>query len=494
MLEYLDSDVFEPVCGGELPKNTTDTMVNVAKEINFAMQYNQPIFVYGDYDTDGLMSMLVWKEVFYALKYPFVKFFHYGSRTHRVDTDIITQAAGSKLIIICDTGSSVEDRNVISILTLSGSRVVVIDHHKSDYMYTGKIGTAWTYNSYEEKAALWGAEICGAYAALLVARTLCEDIIGGTLCLPARVYALCAMYADQMDMSTIPARALYNDVARHRRSAPALISYLNEFGYRFTRRLFSFIIAPKLNACFRSEQFRPLNQIVSARDPHAIQLHVKDLKSTHNDVSKLIEPFAGQFDHEQIGQILLATVDPSPEMLEMHVENFSGLIANHLCHKYKCAVITAIRFGRRYIGSYRDFFNRPLLDDCALFMQRAGGHPAAFGLEFSNLSEVKRYLSVLSGKMQEAVGTEQLTISSKLIKSELDVATLALYNEYMTTRPKVIVPHTCRELYCTRATRYTKTYRTTLPLDIRSSRTLISGETIMLEPAITKKVELRVLD
>lgn len=494
VLEYLDSDVFEPVCGGELPKTTTETMVAIAKEIDFAMRYNQSIFVYGDYDTDGLMSMLVWKEVFYALKYPFVKFFHYCSRTHKLDTDIITQAAGSSLVIVCDTGSSVEDRNIISILTLSGSRVVVIDHHKTEYLYTGKIGTAWTYNSYEEKAALWGAEICGAYAALLVARTLCEDILGVSLCLPARVYALCAMYADQMDMSTVPARALYNVVARHRRSAPALISYLNEFGYRFTRRLFSFIIAPKLNACFRSEQFRPLNQIVSARDPYSIQLYVKELKSVHNNASKLVEPFADKFECEQIGQIMLAVVDPSEEMLGMHIENFSGLIANHLCHKHKCAVITAIKLGRHYIGSYRDFFNRPLLDDCSLFMSKAGGHPAAFGLEFSNISEVRRYLGVLSSKMQEAVGTEQLTISSKLVKTELDVATLALYNEYMTTRPKVIVPHTCRHLYCTRTTKYNKTYRTDLPLDIRSGRTLIAGETIMLEPAITKKVELRVLD
>lgn len=493
VLDYLDYSVFTPVCKGDLPDVKSPNAQECAREIKRAMDRNQPIFVYGDYDGDGMFSMLVFKEVLYSLKYKKVKFFQYKKRTHAIDPEILQQAAGFPLVVICDTGSSLEDKNVLALLELQKSRVVVIDHHQCGSRYVGASGNVRFYNAYEESHLL-GGKICGAYAALLVAKYLCEELCGNQLSLPARVYALAAMYADQMDMSTPPARALYNNVSKYDQEGPALVAILNEWGYKPTRRLFSFIIAPKINACFRSEKFQPLNAIVAAPDRFSVQSAVKKLKDVHNSVSKLVEPWANSFTCENFGQITLATVEPTLEMVSMHIRNFTGLIANYLANRDKCAVITVVNENNYYRGSYRDFFDRPLLDDCALFMTKAGGHPPAFGLEFTDIENVRRHLRILSDKMQRSVSSEQLTISSSLVTTMEEVSTLALYNEYMTTRPKANIKHTCRNVKCIRSTNYSKLFKVGLPAPVKSKRTIVEGEPILVEPCLTSRIELRLIE
>lgn len=494
VLDYIDSTVFEPVFKNELPPKTTQSMVDIAKELYFAIKSGKRIFVYGDYDMDGFCSMMVWKEVFRILNYRNFKLFQYVSRTHKLDRSILEQVEEPCVVVICDTGSSLEDRYLLVDLEMSGHTVLVIDHHNFEGKYETSMGAIRFFNVYEERDRFLGSSICGAYAALLVAKVLCEKFFQGTLSLSAKVFALAAMYADAMDMSTPAARALYNNVAMQKATLPYMFECLNKWGYKSTRRLFSFIISPVVNYSFRSERFTPLNVIATAEDRYTVMNAVRDLRKIHTETSAMIDPLSEEFNIEDFGQIKLATYVPTQEMVGWHIENYSGLIANKLSKREKCAVMTAVKCRNGYKGSYRDFFERPLLNSCKQFIPKANGHPPAFGFEFKDISYVRRHLSVLAGKLSEGTGTENIMLSSTLIRDETDIDTAALYNEYMTTQPRIRIVHKCRSIKCIRTTKYSRTYACGLPLLVRATQPLVEGQTILLEPCITKRVELRTIE
>lgn len=497
VLDYLDSRMFEPVYNNELPMLDLVSVTGAAKIIQRAIVYKQDIFVYGDYDTDGLCSQLVWKEVFGKLGYKNVRHFKYSKRTHALDCDVLRQIKGSgnELVIVCDTGSSREDGDVISLLAMKGCSVLVIDHHKYEGDYSGSsTGRVWMFNSYEERRDLGMSEVCGAYSALLVAKVLCEDLMCDVLPFNARVYALLAMYADGMDMSSTLARALYNNVANFKSEGPLLVDILNEWGYKYTRRFFSFIIAPKINACFRMEKFGILNHVISAEDRFDMKGTVGQMMKVHDEASKLTEPFADMFAVEGYGTIELCICEPTLELRAMNVVNFTGLVAMHIAHRDKCAVFAVVHEDCLYHGSYRDFLNRPLLEECSVFMDSIGGHPSAFGFEFRSLAKIRRYIRLLGQRVPKVGVTESFTMASSLVCDDTDVNTLALYNEYMTVKPQVLVTHRCVDAFCRRKTKFTKIYDVGLPVCVRSKSSLRSGQQIVLESCITNKVELRVVD
>lgn len=495
VLEYINTDIFGPVCQNGLPELKSPSVNAICSELYFAIKANEEIFIYGDYDMDGFNCNLVWEEVLSTLYDVKPVHFMYRTRQHTVDRDLLRQVRKSKarVVIICDSGSGAEDRRVINNLLAHGYVPIIIDHHVFVGDYETERMQFKMYNAFEERGLLGGAEVSGAYASLLVANVLCKNYFKRPLSFNAMVYALGSMYSDVVDLSTVPGRALYNVVGSTKLPGPGLMIALNKWGYAYTRRFFSYIVGPKINACFRIENFGLLNRAMSTRDKYLLAGIADEFQEAHAEAKRIVKLLLPLFKREKFGNIVLAVHEAQPETLDLHVRNFSGLIANQIAGEEKCLAVVVIRVDGVYFGSYRDYYNRKLLDTFKVFCY-ADGHDQAFGLSFRDIVDFKRHLSLLSEQLETAAQNDSIVLSGSLVTTPEDVNTLALYNEYMNVQPRVQVMHRCPYARLLRSTRYRKFYDVGLPLRIQSQNPLVEGSNIMLEPCIAGEVELRCID
>ena len=495
VLDYIDSDIFTPVYQNKLPMVKTSNIDAICREIFYAVKSKEQIFVYGDYDMDGFCCVKVWDEVLSSLYDVPIVPFQYSNRMHNVDQDLLNQVSRFKghLVIICDSGSSKIDHETVSHLVLNGYLPIIIDHHNWEGDYKSDSNYTLVFNSHEERELLGGHEISGAYASLLVCNYLCDKFFKHTLSFNAMVYALASMYSDVVDLATPPGRALYNVVSMIKMPGPHFMTAMNRWGYSYCKRFFGFIVAPPINACFRTERFIPLNRALDIRDRHLLPGIVKSIQEVHNESSSLTDTFVPLFSREKFGNILLCIHDLTEDTSILHIRNFSGLIATKISREEKCMVIAVIHRGNVYEGSYRDYFSRKMLDTFKLFCD-ANGHDSAFGLRFISLDDFKRHLSSLSGMIDVGASKDYTTISSTLTHTDEDIQALALYNEYMNVRPRIMIAHRCPYAKLVRSTQYRKFYNVGLPYQVSSSSPLLDGANILVEPTISSAVELRCVE
>lgn len=493
-MQFIDTTVFNPAYNNKLPILSTPTVDAICQELFYAIKSNEPIFVYGDYDMDGFCAAKVWDETLSTLYNVPVIHFMYVNRQHTLDPDIVRQAKESRarIVIICDTGSGATDHSIVSHLRLNGHTPIIIDHHDwvGDYRQAAKHDLV--FNSYEERDILGGALISGAYASLLVCARLCEKYFHHSLSFGAMVYALASMYSDVVDVSTAPGRALYNmvTVMTGKLPDPALLTALNEFKYSYCKRFFSFMLGPKFNYCFRSEQYEPINRALNVTNKFEATTVATKLKESYTEAQKNTSLFVPLFTRERYGNIFLCIHEATDDTRAMHIRNYSGLIANTIAQEEKGVAIVVIHDNGEYVGSFRDFYNRKLLDTFRLFSD-ADGHESAFGIHFTSLADTRRHLISLSSMLSSAMRKNYDTLSSALIENKQDVQALAMYNEYMNVRPSIMLTHKVRRVSLNFSSSYRKSYDLGLPYPVSARIPIIEGSTILLEPRITSKVELR---
>lgn len=494
VLDFIDSDVFTTAYSGDVPMLSNPRVDAICKELMFAIRNREEIFVYGDYDMDGFCSVMVWKEVFSlaGARPPVV--FQYGERMHQLDRDIVRQVRNTeaRVVIVCDTGSSQEDHRVLTLLQMQGYTTIVIDHHAFEGDYNIECEHRLTFNAFEERMALDGCEVSGAYASLLVAKVLCEKYLECALAFNAKVFALASMYSDCVDMSSKLSRALYSSVCTANAKGPTFFVELNKWKYFYGRRLFSFIVAPKLNGCFRTGQFGVLNRALTAENRFQLHDIATELEEVHKEARIRTKALIPEFERQRFGGIVLCVHEATEETRMLHIRDFTGVIATQIAEEEKAMVIVVVRDNRIYSGSYRDFYNREMLSTFKLFSD-AGGHPPAFGLSFTSLADFTRHLQLLSGQLETEYEKPYVTLNSGVLSEEIDFDALALYNEYMNVRPSVIISHTCSVPKLLRSTSWNKYYDVGLPTTkpLMTPRHLLSGAHILIEPAICRGVELR---
>ena len=494
VLEFIDSTVFTPAYDNDVPLVRSDNVDAICRELRSAILNNETIMLYGDYDMDGLCCMMAWKEVLSLLRAKPPVMFNYIAKTHRIDHSLIVQAeaADAKVVIICDTGSSGEDRFVLDALIRDGRTPIVIDHHIHDGPYDIYSKHYLMFNAYEERNILGGADVSGAYACVLVAKVLCEKFMNAALSHNAKVYALASMYSDVVDMSSPIARALYSAVAMANAPGPDFFVAMNEWKYLYGRRFFSFMVAPKLNGCFRMERMTLLNDITHCTDKRGYKKICEELAQIHSDARKLVKSFVGLYERERLGDIVLCVHEVNEETRSLNIRNFTGVVATMIAQEEKAPVICVVKDSGQYSGSYRDYYNRGLIDSFSLFA-RCGGHPSAFGLTFYDLQDFRRRCTILSRHVTETVERPNIVLNSGVIEKKEDFDALALFNEFANVKKSVIVSHSCKKVELIRSTKYSKYYDVGFAegMQVMTKRPIAPGATIWVEPAICRGVELR---
>lgn len=490
---YLDCEVFQP-SNTEIPCIPTKSIQGICNELQYAFITGARIMLYGDYDADGLFSMLVWKEVLECIGYSNYFLYQYSKRTHHISPFLVPQAIQGKAeyVIICDTGCSIEDQKVITALREKGMTVIVIDHHSSGYDYDILQKEINVFNAYEERDELNGDAVSGAYAALLVANVLCSNYIHKPLSNNAKCYALASMYSDMVDLSSNIGIALYNNVVLQKLAMPSFMKAFNKYNYRISKRFFQFIFCPPLNVCFRSESFDDLNYLLSQKIVYKKEEGVDRILALHRFYVKLTNSYALRFQQERFGDLILCIYTLTENEPFAKIRNFSGLIANSIASSENCAVVVLIKMKYNYQGSFRDPYQRDFLSFFELFCH-AGGHPPAFGITvpLDKIDFFKKNLKEMGARALQKTGGKYIYLPSQHIKTLTDLNVVALYNEYQNTKKSVVLQMTCDKVFLTRATAYYKYYNVGLPIEASCVSPLVKGSKILLEPCICKNIQLK---
>lgn len=491
--KFIDCSVFQQN-NYIIPEIRTTSIERCCKQIKYAMLTKSHIFIYGDYDVDGMMSMLVWKSILISAGYNNFTLYKYSSRTHAIQTDIVQQAkeCGAQQVIICDTGSGAADRVVIRNLRAMQMEVIIIDHHTCEYGYSNLQKEAFVFNSYEERAALNNEKVSGAYASLLVANILCTKHLNILLSNDAKYYALASMYSDVVDMSTTIAIALYNHVILQHAPLPKLFQALNTHGYKVGRRFFQYMISPALNNCFRAGAFDLLNQTLASDDYMSIFSAVKKISEMHDKTRNLVRVIYNTVTKKRYGAITLCFYENTKKDGLKDLAEYTGILANMVASDVGSAVICMTKVNGGYKGSLRDPQGRNLLSAVSSFAE-AGGHPSAFGLRVadSKFNVFLKSLEIFGNSLEQSTTPKFTVISSEYIQDMNDLFVLALYNEFMNTKNIVYIKLNCSHVVLHHKTAWYKYYSVGLPIPVKTVTPLISGTTILLEPCICRDIELR---
>ena len=395
--------------------------------------------VYGDYDVDGLMCAKIMEDALKHLGVKKVDVYHYTQRTHALDTLAVQQAILGQYdyFIVCDTGSS--SMELLNRVARHGIRIVVLDHHVSNYSYeefndnTAIINTKLE-NMFTQTQTI---ELSAGALCYVVIRKFCEEN-GFDLYKPLAAYATVSLYSDCMNMANSFNRAIYYESkAIPRENLPHLIKlFLNDYSV-FGARYIGFWFAPRINALFRSESFDVLNQLCfDALDYNNEVVICEIIEDLYGKIRELTKELADiievtELDHFVVGD--LQSVEEYYNIEKYKIYNYTGLVANMLSEKYGKACVVYCFAGSEIKGSVRDLFSRDYL---SLFQHicNAGGHPPAFGFHIGafDLDTFLNSLRYLDANFSiDDIHNEPIILPmTAIVPDELLINDIATYNEF----------------------------------------------------------------
>lgn len=463
---------------------------------------NKRCLVYGDYDPDGLFSVLIIKEAFHILGFDNFDIVPYTHRTHALDSKAVEIAivGGYDYMIICDTGSSNFDE--IREIADSGVKVIVIDHHETPYVEGDFSDNVVYINSTVENRERSEVDekliVSAAALVYILIDKFFEDCRVDSS--PISAYALSSMYSDSVDMSSRFARGLYT---RATTLDSALLpveidGYLNRYK-RFTRRFIEFDMVPKLNAAFRSEDFSAINEVYLKHNRPEIGECMKIanlLADMHRDIVEIVKYTSEIVYTEELNNFVIGNLDSVNAELDVEehkLYNFTGLVANKLAERYKKAAIVLCTSADGVKGSFRDHLGRNYLGRFQTIC-KAGGHGPAFGFwisMFDIADFIERVKLIDQDFSIQKVPNEPILLPSANPPDDVCLADIAKYNEFAGQVKDVVLLQLMRradmpekiDKYGQYQYRWSDKY-------IVSQKRIPVGNEILVKPTLTKSIKL----
>lgn len=352
------------------------------------VQNNRSVYLESDYDVDGLMSACTIMEGLKKLGVKNLKVYQYRSRTHSVDRVAINQCIQGHYdyFIVTDTGSS--DFSLLKSLTKYGIKVIILDHHV----------TEMSYEDYPDDIAIINTTIenrtndvfrLSAGALCFTVMDLLYRELGKDRPTELAAFATVSLFADVMDMQNKLNRAIYYlGVKMPKEELPKQVAYfLTEYN-RFNARYISYWFSPRVNACFRAEEFDLINYLfLQDSDSVTKSVCIKEIEVVYTAAREMIGKVSDIIEVTQLKNFVIADLASVDRYISVHdnkLWNYTGLVANKLSERFGKTAVTTCRTDAEIKGSVRDLFGRNYLP---IFKQLcyAGGHNAAFGLKIKEL-------------------------------------------------------------------------------------------------------------
>jgi single-stranded-DNA-specific exonuclease len=357
-------------------------MDKAVARIHIALEADQSIMVYGDYDVDGTTSVALMTS-FLAEKTekitPYIPDRYtegYGISFKGID---VAAENGIQLIIALDCGIKAVDK--VAYAKDKGIDFIICDHHlpgeelpqataildpkrpDCDYPFDELCGCGIGFKLIQALSGSWGESEEKLFPYLdLVATAIAADIV--------------PMEGENRTLSFFGLAQL------HQNPRPGIQSFLGSLKKPVNITDLVFKVAPRINAAGRMDHALVAVDLLTSKD--------------HNDVKKMAEAIE-QFNTERRATDERITQEALNQIKQRKEEDFPatvvfaedwhkgvvGIVASRLIENYYRPTVVLTQSGENYVGSVRSVkgFNvYDALEACKKHMLKFGGHKYAAGL------------------------------------------------------------------------------------------------------------------
>ncbi|MGE5307845.1 MAG: single-stranded-DNA-specific exonuclease RecJ, partial [Deltaproteobacteria bacterium] len=386
--------------------------VNLAKK---AAREKRKILVYGDYDVDGVTSLVVLKE---ALRSCGIEAEHYIP--HRVregyglNANVVemAKARGIGLLITVDCGTN--STRIIADLRKAGVDVIVTDHHEP------------SFSGDHPASAIVNPKLPGYryrdLAGVGVAFKFCQALTGDDLYRQLDVVSM-GTVADAVPLTgenrMIAAQGLRSIASTSRPGLRMLMETAGIGDKEITAETVSFILAPRINASGRMDTAERSLQLLLCADAVEGEKLARELESCNRQRQKvegqILEEAQALIDSEinfkEHKVIVVAKEGWHPGCL--------GIVASKLADRfYRPAILISMDASGKGRGSGRSIRNFHLFDGlhhCSSLLDNYGGHEHAVGM-----SIMQENIKAFRERLNE-FAFEKLKINDLIPSVEIDM-------------------------------------------------------------------------
>ncbi len=393
------------------------------------------IFVYGDYDADGVTASVVLLEALKTLRASVEVYLpDRVSEGYGLNRPAVAQAAqrGCKLIITVDNG--IRNREEIAYAKSLGLDVIVTDHHvfpenRSDWPDCPIINPSHPEDGYPWKH-LAGVGVAFKLASALIDRSKLEDSQKAALLERALDLVALGTVADMVNIlgeNRLLVRAGLEVINKRRRlglSELIKASKLQENQLVEAWNL-GWQLGPRLNAASRLGHANTAFSLLTAKDEPEAEFLAQALDQSNRQRQEITETITAeveaQVDKENLPPLIFGLAGQDQHWNEGVI----GLVAGKIAEKYYRPTLVVARVaeegGSSFKGSGRSIPGFNLIEaisEASRHLDKYGGHFMACGFSLSgqeNLDGFRQQLEeIAAAKLDEAALTPKLKLEAEL--------------------------------------------------------------------------------
>ncbi|MDC6350827.1 single-stranded-DNA-specific exonuclease RecJ [Zeaxanthinibacter sp. PT1] len=404
--------------------------------IQKAIQEEERILVYGDYDVDGTTSVALMSS-YLRSKYPHIDTYipdrygeGYGVSFQGID---YAEDNGISLIIALDCGIKAIDK--VSYAKEKGIDFIICDHHRPGSLLPDAVAVLDPKRadcSYPYK------ELCGCGVGFkliqALGETFGEDI--QTL-LPYLDLVATAIGADIVPITgenrVLSFYGLQQINSNPRAGFRAIIEQTKK--REFTNTDVVFIIAPRINAAGRMEHGRHAVALLTETDLQQAREMASGIEQFNTDRKGLDQ----EITDEALDQIRANREEErftSVVYKDSWHKGVIGIVASRLTETYYRPTLVFTKSGEKLAASARSvkgFDVYEALEGCADCIEQFGGHKYAAGLtlseaQFSAFKE--RFEQVVAASIDPALLTPEITVDARISLSQVSPRLLRILSQF----------------------------------------------------------------
>jgi len=386
-----------------------------------AIENDEKICIYGDYDADGITSTSVLMEVLSHLtknlSYYIPKRFDEGYGLNKDALDKIKNA-GVDLVITVDCGSVSVDE--VEHAKLIGLKILVTDHHT----VVDKVADCLVINPVQPGCPYPFKQLAGVGVAFKLAQALAAEtglpksVINRTLDLVGigTIGDIVPLVDENRTLAKYGIRAI--NVTK-RPGLEALIEGISLHKGNISSENVSFVIVPHLNASGRMEDAKIAANLMMTKSEERIEAGVEKL-ITYNTERKRVQSETFDVCREIVDAQFIDDSFLVIDLPDAH-EGITGIVAGKLKETYNKPSIIVTPTGDGYLkGTGRsvegvNIYN--MLKENESLFERFGGHKAACGFTMK-----KEYLETLRENLNQQMETlleQNPTILDESLKADM---------------------------------------------------------------------------
>ncbi len=410
--EFLDLKSYQPTSGLELPD-----IESGLERIIKALDNDEPILIYGDFDVDGQTGTAI---LYATLQHLNARVSYYipdrATEGHGLNTTALCRLVSSrKLRLVITTDTGITDFNEVSLLKGLGVDTIVTDHHDLPENLPPAVANINPKILEDSEHPLYS--MCGAG----VAFKFCEELLmlRGDFDFAETLLDIAAIgtVVDMMPLVKENRWLVWRGCQRlNQVKRPGIKALLEQAGTPpekpITSETLGFTIGPRLNALGRLERADDGVELLTTNDPERARIiaaHLEALNRRRQDMCEqtLIEAERYLSSHGGLNNhrvIILASPDWHPGII--------GLVATRLKEKYGVPVFMMlvdkekgeVRCSAR---SIEGFHLHQQMDKLSDYFLHFGGHAGAGGFALK-LERLEAFKAALYKLAEQEITDEQM--------------------------------------------------------------------------------------